>query len=621
MDGSDLGSIQAEELEEKISEIWKTIAFENIMHDIAQALSIDRSKIERAEGILFHVDEKTVKRFVARSRDVLERYLESPYGSLMSYYSSMGMKNYMEPLIKKLKDDLMECVSKAFAGKECNIAEILKSGKRNIKLVFLKRRKPFMRIDFHERKLGEIFRTIESELMKIISDYERIKPSGKRFLEVCLEIADIIRDPISYYNMIWTFGFIFKVLEFKEHEKYLFSILYRTLESFLGYLREVLSTQPDAYEQFIRPISGLFKDVFLHVAYFPELLRDSRFLDRLPKNPKNLRQELLEIINWLKTDRSYGRLMDIIRQRYEKEINKVFMGKLPLDTAKTIRILSSLEDAISKTRELDIDIALQLVHSLLFHQKSIQYTFSVIKLYLVEWVNKRLSEEKEKLEKLISHWKPFHENPDILPSHMEDLVREIHVSVSEDTIKMLGVESLADALKYIPLLSVSFLDVKYPDELLAVGNYILTNEKPGSVWEAEVTIVVNYKYRIRRKFWIERDVDERVIIKEKFSIGDIEAEYVQKSYSIFRRVPYMDFLEKKLDELFRKLEEIKGKIRTVDRLVGLIDQAIERLMVFDVERFHNILGKEKIVEQVLPFLELGFDDFLELKKIKSVDRI
>ena len=55
---------------------------------------------------------------------------------------------------------------------------------------------------------------------------------------------------------------------------------------------------------FIRNISCLIKDVFLYVAYFPELLRDSSFLDKLAKKYINIEQQFGEILNWLENDRS-----------------------------------------------------------------------------------------------------------------------------------------------------------------------------------------------------------------------------------------------------------------------------------------------------------------------------
>ena len=175
-----------------------------------------------------------------------------------------------------------------------------------------------MRIDYHDKRLREIFSKLSIELKKVIEDYNRIKPSEKKFLELCLEIAEIVADPIAYYNVVWTIGFIIKVLEFREHERYVISILSKSFRHILDALREIMDLEPSSRVEKMRSISCTLKNIFLHVAYFPELLRDSRFLDKLPMQSMGVEDRLGELLEWLRSDRSYGRLPDMIRERYEE---------------------------------------------------------------------------------------------------------------------------------------------------------------------------------------------------------------------------------------------------------------------------------------------------------------
>jgi len=596
-------------------DIWKSLALENILHDVGQALGIDDSRIRRIKEILFSSDERMIRRFKARAMNTLETYLEAPYGSLMSYYKSMGLGSYMAPLVKRLKDNILRCITNALRGEECDIDRILDEGKKELKQLFLKRRRAFMRIEFHDKRINEIFGRISGEIKKIIDDYNRLKSPEKKFLEICLEITESVRDPISYYNIIWALGFIFKALEFKDYERPLISVLSRI---FGGIYREYIGLMDrDRCEgiRFIRNISKLLKNVFMYVAYFPELLRDSRFLDKLPIQPIDIENKLNRVLEWLENDRSYGRLREIIRQRYEKEVMDVLSGKLPLDTDKVIRILESLEESLSSAREMDIETALNLVHSLLFHQKAIQYTLSIIKSYLLEYKSTKLRKQRGELENEIKYWSPFRESPDMLPNYIEDIVGEIHASISEDEVKTLGIKNLADTLKTLPILSASVMDVQYPQALLAIGNYILINEKPGSAYEAELPIVINNKYRIRRRFWIEKDIKNRIMIRETFTMEHTKAEYVIIQHSIFRKQQYMEFIDKKLGELHGKLKNIEKDLSNIKRLVGTIDHALEHLMNFNAEEFHRLLQTEGLAGNIKMLLDKDFDSFLATKRL------
>ena len=91
-------------------------------------------------------------------------------------------------------------------------------------------------------------------------------------------------------------------------------------------------------------------------------------------------------------------------------------------------------------------------------------------------------------------------------------MKEIHAFIREEDINSMKITNLTEALKTMPILSISILDSQYPESLLAIGNCILMNAKPSSAWEVELPVIVNNKYKIHRKFWMEKDPRNRVII-------------------------------------------------------------------------------------------------------------
>lgn len=607
---SNVSEKKSGESEPIVEDIWMSIALENIMYDVGQALDIDERKIKRIKGIIFGVDEHAVKRYEYRIMDVLDKYLDAPYGSLMSYYKSMGMKDFMQPLIDRLKRDLLMCARRFFEGRECEFGRIIEEAKQNIKQIFLKRKKPFMRVDFHNRRLNDILNKMSAEIGKIISDYERLKPPEKKILEKLLRISEMIRDPISYYNIVWAIGFIFKVLEFKEHERPIIATLLRLFDGVEKACEKWMREDERGAVSLIKELSGILKSVLLFVAYFPELLKDPRFIGKIPHRIENILADLKLILNWLENDRSYGQLRDIIRRRYEEEVNRIFSGRLMLDAHKVIRVLDDLEASLSSVEEMEFDVALQLVHSLLFHQKAIQYTLSIVKKYLIDVKSKKLLRLKEDLEKTLKFWRTFRENPDILPNYLEDLVKEIHAYIDEEEIRRMGIRTIYEWLSMTPILSVSILDVKYPEPLLAIGNCILANEKPGAEYEAEAFIVVNNKYRIRRKFWIGKDYENRITIREKFVEKNVESEYVITTYSIFRKIGYIEFLDSKVGEAYAKIEKINDDLEAIKETSALIDKALECLMNFEAEKFHEVLSKERLASSIRKLLDKDFDKFV-----------
>ena len=591
--------------------IWEAIAFENIIHDVAQALGIDDRKVSRIKDILFGVDKRAIRRFEARAMDIIERLLLAPYGSILSYYKSMGLGGYMEPIVRRFRDEILHCVTVTLTGGRCGLRQILDMFKSEIRQLFLRRKKPFMRLEFHDRRINDIFGRLYGELQKILSDYQRIRPPEKRFLELCTEIVEEIKDPIAYYNVVWTIGFLMKVLDFSERDRLVISLISKTFDSLLEACRRSIKLGEEG-AAYIRHITDRLKKIFLHILFFPELLKDSRFLDKLPKDPGDIDRALSTVLSWLENDRSYGRMRDIAKERYEDEVRRVFAGRLLLDAGKIINILMGLEESLSTAERMDVDVALHLVHSLLFHQKAIQYTLSIVKAYLKEHVLPSLAERKKNLEEKLKHWRPFLETPDLLPSSMEDLIKEIDVDLDADIIDRMG-SRVIEILKKTPLLSVSPADVHIPEALIAVCNYILNHEKPGSTWEVEFQLVVNGKYRIRRRVLIGKDITGNVTITERFCEENVCSEYVLSSQSMFKEISYKDYIDRQISMLYAELSSTDRKIDNLTKTIDAIDRAIECLMFFDVDCFHVVLRSENLVAKISEFLGHDFDEYVKAR--------